>query len=61
MPGNKKPRKPKKLRTKQKPAETTDDDSNIKNTGPDVKSFGTPKGSQSINSPAMTRGSARSR
>ncbi len=63
MPGNKRPRKPKHTR-KRKPAETpgeADTDSNVENTQEIAKSYGSQKEAQSINSPGMTRGSARSR
>jgi len=64
MPGTKRPnRKPKKA-PKGKPTEAGPEDSNdpnIKNTRSIPKSFGSQKSSQSINSPSMTRGSARSR
>jgi hypothetical protein len=65
MPGTKRPnRKPgkKKKRVAADTAEQTEAGApNAKGAKPEGKSFGPPKGSQSINSPAMTRGSARSR
>ncbi len=63
MPGNKRPRKPKHLVKRKKTAEQLDDgsDPNLENTQEIAKSYGSQKSTQSLSSPSMTRGSARSR